>query len=89
MKEDETHFLRGSYDRQSRRGETWLTSFVRNGVWTRSDSHLVTRCYSPEEVLDGLQEAGFVSRRWYQSDEDPCLLSELGSHRACFLATKE
>lgn len=90
MEEDEAHFLRGNYGPENRLGETWLTSFVRrDGIWTRSDTHLVARCHSPREVLGCLEAAGFASRRWYQSDEDPCLLSELGAKRACFLATKE
>lgn len=89
VEEEEAHFVRGCYDAEQRLGTTRVTSFVQNGSWSRVDATFLTRCHPPDTVIACLRASGFATARWYSSDQDATLLSELGPARACFLAIKE
>ena len=88
VEEDEACFLRGCYDERARIGRTFITVFSKNGGWSRKDVEFVTRCWSADEVLAGLADAGFGGQFCHPSNSDDALRSGLGPGRACFVATK-
>ncbi len=57
--EDRVWVLRGSYDPEERIGRAAITAFRREGIWQRADLEILERCYSEQEVLAGLRQAGF------------------------------
>jgi SAM-dependent methyltransferase len=89
IEENEACFVRGQYDERHRSGTTLITRFHRNGEWTRTDVEFRVRCYSPEEVVNALNQAGFSESVCHRSDLDEELRSELGPARACFVAAKD
>ncbi len=88
VEDDEACFVRGSYDERERLGRTLITRFDRNGTWERTDVVFLTRCHTPEEVLNALDRSGFAEQVCHRSDRDEDLRRDLGPGRACFVAKK-
>ena len=53
----------GSYDSEAKLGEARITVFRGDGegLWRRSDVSVLEKCYTDEEVIGGLESAGFIN----------------------------
>jgi SAM-dependent methyltransferase len=91
IRDDSVGMVRGMYDPARQRAKTELIWFVRNGgenVWEQHRSTVEQRCYSVQEILLSLNEAGFR-----QVEATPALTagvaSDLGFGRMFFAAVRQ
>lgn len=69
--DDHAYIWKNSYDPDQKLARFDATLFrLEEGLWQRSDVTLWQRCYSPEDVLGALAQAGFTAAEGFQlSDE--------------------
>lgn len=79
--------LRGSYDPERRMGRAELTIFRKQHGWRRSDVTIEERCYSEQEVLSALHQAGFRDAECHEAWELG-MTGEAGEGRSFFRARK-
>ncbi len=86
---DHACFIRGTYDRGSKRGKTFITSFRLESEWTRSDVTFHARCWHPGQIEAALHDAGFATAEQHRSNSTDWLRDALGAGRCCFVARRE
>ncbi|MBN1154803.1 methyltransferase domain-containing protein [candidate division KSB1 bacterium] len=59
-----------SYESPDKVGKFHATIFNRNDEWKRTDVTLYQRCYSRDELVSGLERAGFVDIDVYDAKKD-------------------
>lgn len=88
MEADGVCVLQGEYDQVTKLGQYDVTQFrlLKENNWRRSDFSIVERCYTPDEIINALQAAGFKEVSVY----DAALDLELPEHtgRSFFLTSK-
>ena len=71
VEDDHAFITRGSYLPEERIGKFAITMFFRKGdQWDRSDTNLLQRCYSEEEIAKALRSAGFLRIRIHDGSKD-------------------
>jgi SAM-dependent methyltransferase len=71
VEDDHAYITHPTYDRETRTGSYNVAMFfLKDGVWERTDATLLARCHSEEEVLGGLEAAGFSDRKVYGAESD-------------------
>jgi len=83
---DNVCIVRGRYLAEERLGRTKITTFRLADGWKRADTVLYQRCYSSEEVLASLEEAGFKDVLVYDARRDLQIVDDIGVGRMFFLA---
>ena len=79
--------VRGTYDIQTRLATTELIWFVQQpgGLWRRHDSSVEQRCYTQQEILLALAEAGFSGMEAIPA-QNAGMRSDVGFGRVFFVA---
>ena len=83
--------VRGRYDPLTRNAETeliWFTDTGRNGLWNHRHSIVKQRCYTQDEILTALRDAGFAGIEVIPA-ADAGVTSEIGFGRVYFVAGSE
>ncbi len=72
--------LQGGYDQLTGLGQYDVTLFrhIEENNWRRSDFTIIERCYSAEEIIKSLNEAGFGNVSVYDAAEDLELMDHTG-----------
>lgn len=77
-----------AFDSRSRIARLTVTMFrLLEGAWKRSDVTIEERCYSPEEISNALELAGFGELLCYDAG-DLGMAGQLGEGRTFFVATR-
>jgi len=79
---------RGSYDARRRVARCDVTLFRNNGEWQRSDFVLRQKYHPPEDVLGGLEGAGFADVEELDAHTDLGMAGEIGLGRTFFRARR-
>jgi SAM-dependent methyltransferase len=89
VRDDHALTITGSgYDFRSRMARCTITMFrLIEGVWRRSDVTIEERCYTPEEIGEALERAGFGEVCCYDAG-DLGMAGDLGEGRTFFVAVK-
>ncbi len=86
VNDDSVSLVRGSFDAVEKLATTELVWFVPNGsAWERRTSIVQERCYTQQEILDALGNAGFSSPAAFVASEAG-VTAELGYGRVFFRA---
>lgn len=89
VEDDHAFITRASYLPEERIAKYAITVFFREGdQWDRSDTTLLQRCYSEEEIVKALRSVGFIRVRIYDGGKD--LGAELSQYpgRSFFVCQK-
>jgi SAM-dependent methyltransferase len=89
VREDHVLTITGAgYDFRNRTAQCTVTMFrVLDGAWRRSDVVIRERCYSPSEISNALEAAGFGEIVCYDAG-DLGMAGQLGEGRTFFVAVK-
>jgi hypothetical protein len=89
VRDDHVLVISGSgFDFRTRLAHCKITMFRQNnGVWNRSDTEILERCYAAEEIDSALREAGFGGAECYDA-HDLGMSGQLGQGRVFYVVSR-